>query len=79
MKTELGWGIIAPGSPSFLDDQDDVSTCHRIVTREIGTEKLDKRFIVDRKIRQDINPFEVRRMFKMDFSEREQGDNAFSQ
>ena len=79
VKTELGWGIIAPGSPSFLDDQEDVSTCHRIVTCKIGIEKLDKRFIVDRKIREGINPFEVRRMFKMDFSEWEQGDNAFSQ
>ena len=79
VKTELGWGIIGPVSPSFLDDQDDVSTCHRIVTREIGNEKLDRRFVVDRQIREVINPFEVRRMLEMDFSEREQGDNAFSQ
>ena len=79
VKTELGWGIIGPVSPSFLDDQDDVSTCHRIVTHEIGNEKLDRRFVVDRHIREVINPFEVRRMFEMDFSEQEQGDSAFSQ
>ena len=29
VKTELGWGIIGPVSPSFLVYQDDVSTCHR--------------------------------------------------
>ena len=52
---------------------------YRIVTHEIGNEKLDRRFVVDRQIREVINPFEVRRMFAMDFSEREQGDNAFSQ
>ena len=56
-KTKLGWGIIGPVSHSFLDNQDHVSTCHRIVTREIDNEKLDRRFVVHRQIREVINPF----------------------
>ena len=56
-KSKLGWGIIGPVSPSFLDNQDHVSTCHRIVTREIDNEKLDRRFVHHRQIREVINPF----------------------
>ena len=56
-KTKLGWGITGPVSPSFLDNQDHVSICHRIITREIDNEKLDRRFVVHRQIREVINPF----------------------
>ena len=56
-KTKLGWGIIGPVSPSFLNNQDHVSTCHRIVTREIDNEKFDRRFVLHRQIRKVINPF----------------------
>ena len=66
-------------SESFLDDEDDTSTCHRINTHEIGNTRLGGRFVVDRQTTEVINPFEVRRMFELHFSERDQGDKAFSQ
>ena len=69
VKTKLGWGSISPVNPSSLDKEDDASFCHRIVTCEVGNTRRDGIFVVDNQTKEVINPFEVRRMFEMDFSE----------
>ena len=81
VRTLLGWGIIGPVNPSndLLVGEDDTSTCHRVVTCEIGGTRFDNRFVVDAQTKEVINPFAVRKMFELDFSERDQGQQAFSQ
>lgn len=79
VKTKLGWGIIGPVSPSSLNNEDDASFCHRIVTCEVGNKRRDGIFIVDNQTKDVINPFEVRRMFEMNFSEQYHYVKEFSQ
>lgn len=77
MRTLLGWGIIGPASPGKdFSVGEDASTCHRVVTCEIGSSRLDDRFVVDAQTKEVMNPFEVRKMFELDFSERDQGHQA---
>lgn len=81
IRTLLGWGIIGPVKPGegLSVREDGVSTCNRVVTSEIGGTRLVNKFVVNQQTKEVINPFEVRRMFEVDFSERHQGDQAFSQ
>ena len=79
VKTKLGWGIIGPVSPSSPDNEDDASFCHRIVTCEVGNTRRDGIFVVDSQTTEVINPFEVRKMFEIDFSEQHHYVKEFSQ
>ena len=81
VKTLLGWGIIGPANPAhdLPVREDGASTCHRVVTREIGSTRLENKFIVDAQTKEVITPFTVSKMFELDFSERDQGQQAFSQ
>ena len=81
IRTLLGWGIIGPTNAANHSSvgRDDVFTCHRIVTCEIGNTRLDNRFVVNAQTKEVINPFAVRKMFELDFSERDQGHQAYSQ
>ena len=75
---KLGWGSINPVSPSSLDNEDDASFCHRIITCEVGNTRRDGIFVVDNQTKEVINPFVVRRMFEMDFSEQYHHVKEFS-
>ena len=72
IKTRLGWGIIGPTNMN-----DVASSCHRILTREIGGAKIEEKFRLDTRTKEVINAREVVRMFELDFSERE-GDQVAS-
>ena len=81
VRTLLGWGIIGPATPtnSASEEEDENLTCHRVVTREIGSSRLDHRFVIEARTKEVVNPFAVRRMFELDFSEHCNGQPAFSQ
>lgn len=81
VRTLLGWGIIGPVSPgeNLIVGEDDSSTCHRVVTCEIGSTRLDNRFVVDAQTKATINPFAVKRMFELDLSECDKREQAYSQ
>ena len=81
VRTLLGWGIIGPVSPGEdpIAGEDDRSTCHRGVTCEIGSTRLDNRFVVDAQTKEIINPFAVNRMFELDFLECDKEEQAYSQ
>ena len=53
--------------------------CHRVTNCEIGGTRLDKKFMMHPQTKEVINPFEVRRMFELYFSERQQRGQAPSQ
>ena len=58
---------------------DALTTCHRVVTYEIGSKRLDSRFAFDARTKEVINPSDVRRMFEIDFSEKDKEDIHLSQ
>ena len=78
IRTLLGWGIVGPVTPlkELLNDAaDDEITCHRIVTQEIGQAKrIDSKFVIDTRTKEVINPYQVKQMFELEFSERNTGD-----
>ncbi len=78
IKTRLGWGIIGPTNMNLSADDDVASSCHRILTREIGGAKIEEKFRLDTRTKEVINPREVVRMFELDFSEREGNQVASS-
>ena len=78
IKTSLGWGTIGPSNPSTLQESDAFTTCHRLVTCEIGGTRLDSRFAINTLTKEMIKPSDVGRMFEIDFSEKDQGDIALS-
>ena len=59
IRTLPGWGIIGPTNAANHSSVggDDVFTCHRIVTCEIGNTRLDNRFVVNAQTKEVINPF----------------------
>ena len=73
IRTLLGWGILGP--VTRLQDKSDGSEevdgiCHRIVTQEVGApERVNNHFVVPTQTKEVLNPFEVKRMFELDFSE----------
>ncbi len=82
IRTLLGWGIIGPAIPinGATDKEDDLSTCHRVVTREIGSSaSFNSKFVIEAQTKEVVNPFAVRKMFELDFSEHCNGQPAFSQ
>ena len=82
-RTLLGWGIVGPVTPfkELLNEAaKEEITCHRIVTEEIGQAKrIDSKFVIDTRTKEVINPYQVKQMFELDFSERNTGDQALSQ
>ena len=83
IRTLLGWGIIGPVTPvkELLNDvKNEEITCHRIITQEIGeNERFDNKFVINTRTKEVINPYQVKEMFEIDFSERNSGDQALSQ
>ncbi len=62
-RTLLEWGIIGPAIPvnGATDEEDDHSTCHRVVTREIGSSaRFDSKFVIEAQTKEVVNPFAVR-------------------
>ena len=83
IRTLLGWGIIGPVIPvkELLNDvKNEEIICHRIITQEIGDiRRVDSKFVIDAQAKEIINPYQVKEMFELDFSERNIGDQALSQ
>ena len=83
IRTLLGWGIVGPVTlvKELLNDAaNEETTCHRIVTQEIGQAKrIASKFVIDTRTKEVINPYQVKQMFELDFSERNTGDQALSQ
>ncbi|XP_028417981.1 uncharacterized protein LOC114542688 [Dendronephthya gigantea] len=77
VKTRFGWGIIGPTNTKW-SASDEYSTCHRIVTREVGSARLADKFVLDTRPKEVINPKDINRMFELDFSEREREESALS-
>ena len=83
-RSDLGWGIIGRVSQPLSGedgDEDEIGVSHRIYTIEAcepldpqaDPEGLNKRscnFSVKTNVKEVINPFQVMKMFEMDFSER---------
>jgi len=83
IRTLLGWGIIGPVTP-VKDTQDGVEenevTCNRIITQEVGDpESLHSKFAVSSQAKEILNPFQVKEMLELDFSERNTDGQALSQ
>lgn len=83
VKTLLGWGIIGPiTSQQERQDEEDAepTICHRIVSREIGSNApTSLSFIPKVQFKEEINPHAVKKMFEMDFSEKNSPQEALSQ
>ena len=63
VRTSLGWSVLGPSNTHASQEGDALTTCHRVVTYEIGSKRLDSRFAIDAR----TNPSDVRRMFEIDF------------
>ena len=79
VRTSLGWGVLGPSNTHASQEGDALTTCHRVVTYEIGSKRLDSRFAIDARTKEIINPSDVRRMFEIDISEKDKGDINLSQ
>ena len=84
VRTLLGWGIIGPITPlqegEESEEDAEVTTCHRIISREIGSDiTTSLNFIPKVQSKEEISPNTVKKMFEMDFSERNSAQEALSQ
>ena len=79
VRTSLGWGVLGPSNTHASQEGDALTTCHRVVTHEIGSKRLDSRFAIDARTKEVINPSDVGRMFEIDFSEKDKEDIHLSQ
>ena len=84
VKTLLGWGIIGPitSQQERQEDEEDAepTMCHRILSREIGSNTpTSLSFIPKVQFKEEINPHAVKKMFEMDFSEKNSSHEALSQ
>ena len=73
LRSILGWGIIGPVGIPATDsrDKDGISTCNRILAREIGTgSSSNLSFVLQSQTKEKLIPVMVQRMFEQDFSER---------
>ena len=81
LRSDLGWGIIGKISQPLNGedgDEDEIGVSHRVYTTEaceplLDEEGLNKRscnFSVKANVKEVINPFQVMKMFEMDFSEK---------
>ena len=76
VKTLLGWGIIGPitSQQERQEDEEDAepTMCHRIVSWDLS-------FIPKVQLKEEISPHAVKKMFEMDFSEKNSSHEALSQ
>ena len=83
IRTLLAWGIIGVVTPvgDTLDEfEENESTCNRIVTQEVGDPKrLHSKFVINAQAKEILNLFQVREMLELDFSERNDQEQALSQ
>ena len=79
IRTALGWGIIGPTGPEFSAGGEDMTNCNRILTREIGSERCDAKFVLNAQTKETLDPNEIKRMFELDFSEHAHSDKVLSQ
>ena len=81
LRSDLGWGIIGKINQPLNGedgDEDEIGVSHRVYTTEaceplVDEEGLNKRscnFSVKANVKEVINPFQVTKMFEMDFSEK---------
>ena len=60
--------------------EENESTCNRIITQEVGDPKrLHSKFVINAQAKEILNPFQVREMLELDFSERNEPEQALSQ
>lgn len=79
VRTSLVWGVFGPSNTHASQEGDTLTTCHHVFTYEIGSKRLDSRFAIDARTKVVINPSDVRRMFEIDFSEKDKEDIHLSQ
>ena len=82
IRTLLGWGIIGPMTPvrDTLDEfEENESTCNKIITQEVGPKLLHSKFVINAQAKEILNSFQVREMLELDFSERNEPEQALSQ
>ena len=83
IRTLLGWGIIGPVAPvrEPMDEfEENESTCNRIVTQELGDPtRLHSKFVIKAQAKEILSPFQVKEMLELDFSERNEDEQALSQ
>ena len=84
LRSDLGWGIIGKISQPLSEedgDEDEIGVSHRIYTCEaweppdpqvdaVEPSKRGCNFSVKTNVKEVINPFQVMKMFEMDFSEK---------
>ena len=81
-RTALGWGIVGFVGPSekCLDGSSDVASGNRILCREVRSDSVRKtcHFVVPVQTKEVFSPLQVRRMFELDFNERDNDDEYLS-
>ena len=77
IKTALGWGIIGPIKSDRPEGEEYITTCNRIITREIGGKTSKTNFVVNYQAKEILTSGDVLKMFELDFSEYDQ--QPFSQ
>lgn len=84
MRSDLGWGIVGRIS-QHCDEEDNeedrIGVSHRMYTREVWEADVANpnktcNFAVKTHVKEVINPFQVIKMFEMDFSERQANRQA---
>lgn len=69
-KTVFGWGVIGATSHADHCKSDGTSMhCHRIMTNDITTQNTGQTFVEQTRVKEEINPNEVVKMFERNFSE----------
>ena len=80
-KTALGWGIIGIVDPKAKVENDNASDvlCNRVSCREVQTES-DKvcHFVAPMQVKEVFSPSQVKKMFELDFSERDNREKYLS-
>ena len=85
VRTLLGWGIIGPIIPQEDvredgEEEAEAATCNRIMTHEICSDTpKGLNFIPQIQTKEEINPYAVKAMFEIDFSERHSTEQSLSQ
>ena len=85
VRTLLGWCIIGPVTPhqnvqADGEEEPDIATCNRIMSHEIGSDiPTNLNFIAKIQTKEEINPYAVKTMFEVDFSERHSITQVVSQ
>ena len=85
-RTDLGWGIIGRVGQTHADEVKEegrVGVTHRIISREVwdpaDCSKKICHFSVNTQVKEMINPFLIKQMLELDFSERKTEERMLSQ